>query len=71
MGKRRPQPVCKCRHAKSKHIAYTYNTGEVHQRICTWCWDKCPEFEMDNLKTLEKLSAFKEQKEEVITSFSM
>jgi hypothetical protein len=62
MKRRKPQPVCVCSHAKSKHISYTYMTGEKLDRVCSWCWEKCPTFRQDNLRTLEKLSEFAEQK---------
>lgn len=63
MKRRKPQPVCVCSHAKSKHISYKYYfTNEKYERICTWCWDKCPEYRQDNLRILEKLNEFAEQK---------
>lgn len=61
MKKRRPQPRYTCGHAKSKHINYTYLTGKKHEKICTWCWDKCPEYQQDNLKTIERMYEFQER----------
>ena len=60
MRRRKPQPVCKCKHAKSKHNFFNLNFSM--EFCCSYCYDKCPKFQMDNLKTLEKLSEFAEQK---------
>jgi hypothetical protein len=70
MKRRKPQPICKCGHARSKHYEYTFISGKHYDRICTWCWDRCPEFEQDNLRTLKRLSEFKEEKEN-ISKFSL
>ena len=59
--KRKPQKVCICGHAKSKHIEYTNRHGEYNPKICSFCWYDCVNFQQDNLRTLEKLHEFKEK----------
>ena len=73
MKKRKPQPRCKCGHAKSSHYEPKRNLflgscGVNLKYFCTYCWDKCPEYKMDNLATLERLYAFKEEKNIKIVS---
>lgn len=64
MPRRRPQPRCKCGHAKSQHGKYyAAALGIDYFSSCGYCWDKCPKFTQDNLATLERLNEFKEQKE--------
>jgi hypothetical protein len=58
--KRRPQNRCKCGHAKSRHNFRGFFNPEL--AMCSFCYDKCIKFEQDNLKTLEVLDAFHEQK---------
>jgi hypothetical protein len=63
MKRRRPQKVCVCGHAKSQHGKYyAAELGVDYISACGFCWDKCLKFQMDNLRTLEKLSEFAEQK---------
>jgi hypothetical protein len=63
MRRRKPQPVCKCKHAKSQHGKYyAAKLGIDYTSACGFCWDKCLKFDQDNLRTLEKLSEFAEQK---------
>lgn len=76
MVRRRPQPRCKCGHAKSQHAKHPYtNLGIDYSSCCGFCWDKCLKFEQDNLATLERLNEFKEYKEnegkEVIKEVSL
>jgi hypothetical protein len=67
MKRRKPQPVCKCKHAKSQHSYHLNNYSlSVFFRMCDYCWDKCTEFKQDNLLTLERLSKFHEEKKENI-----
>ena len=65
--KRQPQKVCKCGHARSQHdnfVIIENHYMQVPERYrCGFCFDKCPEFKMDNLATLERLSKFYEEKE--------
>jgi len=64
MKRRRPQPRCKCGHAKSQHGKYyAQQLGIDYHSSCGFCWTKCIKFEMDNLATLERLNEFKENKE--------
>jgi len=64
MKHRRPQPKCKCGHAKSQHGKhYMAALGIDYFSCCGFCWSKCPTFQMDNLATLERLNEFKENKE--------
>lgn len=64
MRRRKPQPVCKCGHAKSQHRKINHNSylGISAKYHCVFCWEKCLNYQQDNLKTLEKLSEFVEQK---------
>lgn len=64
MPRRRPQPRCKCGHAKSQHgKRYLSALGIDYFSCCGFCWDKCLRFTQDNLATLERLNEFKENKE--------
>lgn len=64
MKSRRPQPRCKCGHAKSQHGKYyMQGVGVDYYSSCGFCWDDCMKFEQDNLATLERLNEFKEKKE--------
>ena len=56
MKRRKPQPRCKCGHAKSRHT----QLYSIKDRICTDCWDSCSGYMMDNLTTLERLSEYYE-----------
>jgi hypothetical protein len=61
--KRRPQKVCICGHAKSQHGKYySASLGIQYARQCGFCFTNCPEFQQDNLRTLERLSEFAEKK---------
>jgi hypothetical protein len=60
--KRKPQKVCKCGHAKSKHQGYS-GTFIVGPSVCMFCWDECLEFKQDNLATIERLAIFNEEKD--------
>jgi hypothetical protein len=64
MKRRKPQPRCKCGHAKSQHGKYyAAALGIDYFSCCGYCLDRCFKFEQDNLATLERLNEFKEQKE--------
>ena len=73
MFKRKPQPRCKCGHAKSQHSKkpYSDHLGIDYSSCCGFCWDKCLKFDQDNLATLERLHAFKEQKEQIVKGVSL
>ena len=63
MKRRRPQPRCKCGHAKSQHGKYyAQQLGIDYYSSCGFCLDGCFKFEQDNLATLERLNEFKENK---------
>ena len=62
--RRKPQPRCKCGHARKNHDRGYVTVDDKMTLIDAWlrcgfCWDKCPEFEQDNLSTLERLYQFK------------
>jgi len=68
MKRRKPQPRCKCNHARKNHdrgyITIDNKMNMIDKWLrCGYCYDECLEFEQDNLKTLEGLYAFQEQKE--------
>ena len=63
MKRRKPQARCKCGHAKSRHNV-RYNDIVCTLDACEYCHGRCMTFTQDNLATLERLHAFKEQKEE-------
>lgn len=77
MQHRKPQKVCLCGHARSQHWKEAKNfqsiTAEaIYNKFyapvkgewgyCGYCYDRCPKFIQDNLRTLEKLSEFAEKK---------
>lgn len=61
--KRKPQPRCRCGHAKSKHGQYYLSDGwgnlDPKSGVCCYCFDRCKDFVQDNLKTLERLYEYK------------
>jgi len=61
MKRRRPQKVCICGHAKSRHWI-RYNDIVCTKDACEYCYKDCMTFIQDNLRTLEKLSEFAEKK---------
>ena len=64
MPRRKPQPRCKCGHARSQHGKANFATfGVDYFQQCGFCFSKCLKFTQDNLATLERLNEFKEQKE--------
>ena len=74
MRKRRPQKVCQCGHAKSRHHV-RFNDIVCTADACDYCYDRCMTFVQDNLVTLERLNEFKENKEkeskEITTQISL
>lgn len=60
--KRRPQKVCVCSHAKSRHWVH-YSDIVGTNDACEFCYRDCMTFTQDNLRTLERLSKYNEEKE--------
>lgn len=62
--KRKPQPRCKCGHAKSKHGQAYLSDGwgnlTPSKGVCCYCFNKCPDFVQDNLGTLARLYEYKQ-----------
>ena len=60
--KRRPQKVCTCGHARSRHAFISIWNDTNNSSICQFCFIDCSNFTQDNLKTLERLYEFQEAK---------
>lgn len=69
MRKRKPQKVCICGHAKSRHRVH-YNDIVCTKDACEYCNTRCMTFTQDNLRTLERLSKYNEEKE-IVTKISL
>ena len=62
--RRKPQPRCKCGHARSKHREHLSIVNQIlttSPRVCCYCFDDCVDFTQDNLRTLEKLYQYAEE----------
>lgn len=65
--KRKPQPRCKCGHARKNHDRFFIKDGrkfEVPDKWfqCGYCYVDCEEFRLDPLTTWERLYEFNQAK---------
>jgi hypothetical protein len=70
--RRKPQPKCRCGHALPKHhITVAIWPSGFSYNACCYCYSDCTEFVQDNLKTLERLYQYNEEKKKETSKLSV